>query len=297
MTISDVRLGWSNTGGTLESQDGKKATATATEGWQVTHSADATISEILAAEGLPQIGDRFGFTYLVCKRQGAANRVGPIYTIVTITYEGEIGIDSEGRPDTQQTPLNTPPIIEWGDEASSEPIEQDWNGAPIVNVNNEPIVGVTVEVADPVLVVTKNFATYNPHIIHAYRMATNSDTFAGFQPGTARMIGTSAKLMGTVNNLYWQVTARFKFRYPYGASATADKAWYFHTKNEGFKVRANPNQTVSQATHATDDDGNKVVKPVLLTEDGTIETDTILTVFLAFQRYDSLPFNALGFGV
>lgn len=293
MTIDDVRLGWSNTGGTLESQDGKKATATATEGWQVTHSADATVSEILAADGLPQIGDRFGFTYLVCKRQGAANRVGPIYTIVTITYEGEIGIDSEGKPDPQQTPINNPPVIDWSDEASNEPIDQDWDGNNIATFNGEPINGVTVDIADPVLVVTKNFATYNPHIIHAYRMATNSDTFASFAPGTARLIGAPAKLMGTVNNLYWQVTARFKFRYPY--NTTSEKAWYARVRHEGFLVRNSV--LLTDTSHALDAEGNKVVKPVLLTEDGYREDDASAAHWLEFKRYDSLPFNALGFGV
>lgn len=294
MTITDVRLGWSNTGGTLESQDGKKATATATEGWQVTHSADATVSEILAADGLPQIGDRFGFTYLVCKRQGAANRVGPLFTIVTITYEGEIGINEEGQPDPQQTPINSPPVVSWSDEASTVETDVDWDGNPLLTAAGEPIVGVTVELVDPVLVVQKNFATYNPHIIHAYRMATNSDTFANFGPGTARLIGAPATLMGTVNNLYWQVTARFKFRYP--IQTTLDKAWYHRSLSQGYRAIDGSGNVY----HITDDSGDKVVKPWPIALDGTKIPITALPggeVYNEIKLYDSLPFNALGFGV
>jgi len=295
--IDDVRLSWSNTGFAFES-DGQSATARITEGWQITHSADATILEIVTATGLPKIGSSYlDAGELYCKRINSPNRISPIYTIVTVEYEAEVSVDSNGQPNPNNSPINDPPVVEWSDESSNEPIDKDWNNVPIVNVNHEPIQGVTVDIADPVLVVTKNFATYNPHLIHAYRMATNSDVFASFPAGTARLIGSSAKLVVSGSQRYWQVTGRFKFRYPYGQNATSEKAWYFRTKNEGFKIRLDPGDDAEDAVHAKDAEDNKVVTPVLIKEDGTLETDPAAAHFLEFQRYGSLPFNALGFGV
>jgi hypothetical protein len=294
MTIIDVELSWSRVGGSFESQDGRTFKGSVTQGWQVTHSADATVQEILFASGVPQVGDTFGNSFLVCKRQGFANQISPIYTIVTVDFDGQIGSDGNGKPDPEQTPINNPPVIDWSDETSNEPIDQDVDGNPITTVNGEPIEGVTMDVADPVLVVTKNFASYNPHLIHAYRQAVNSDTFAGFPPGTARLIASSAKFVSTGQNQYWSVTGRFKFRYPY--NTTPEKAWYARVRHEGFRVRTDLLDE-SKISHALDtsDPPQKVVTPVLLTASGFQETEPTAAHWLEFKRYNELPFNALGF--
>jgi hypothetical protein len=291
VTIDDVRLGWSNLGGSASTSDGRSFNSGITQGWQVTHSADATVEEVMAAVGLPKVGDRYGSTYLVVKSQNA-QRVSPIFSMVTISYEGEIGVSGEGQPDPNQTPINNPPVIDWSDEGSNELVDVDADGNPIQTVNGEKINGVTIEVSDPVLVVTKNFSNYSPHLIHAYRRAVNSDTFAGFPPGTARMVGASAKLMNTANNLYWQVTGRFKFRFPY--NTTPDKAWYARVLHEGFLAI---NNDTDELEHAKVND-EKVVTPVALTITGYQIPSSALpdaAVWLEFKLYDSLPFNALGF--
>jgi hypothetical protein len=205
------------------------------------------------------------------------------------------GSDGGENPDPAQDPVNAPPVIEWSDETSNEPIDQtaDDPPKPIQTVNGEKINGVTIDIADPVLVVQKNFANYNPHLIHQYRMAVNSDTFYSFAPGTARLISAPGKLVGSGGNLYWQVTARFKFRYPY--NTTAEKAWYARVLHEGFRVKETGS---GDLIHATDEAGNKVVTPVPINSLGfqiaaaDAEDDS---EWLEFKRYKSLPFNALGF--
>jgi hypothetical protein len=290
VTIDDVRLGWSNLGGSASTSDGRSFNSSITQGWQVTHSADATVEEVMAAAGLPKVGDRYGSTYLVVKSQNA-QRVSPIFSMVTISYEGEIGVSGEGQPDPNQTPINNPPVIDWSDESSTEQVAEDLDGKTVATFNGESLGALDIEIADPVLVVTKNFSNYSPHLIHAYRRAVNSDTFAGFPPGTARMVGASAKLMNTANNLYWQVTGRFKFRYPY--NTTPDKAWYKRVLHEGFQVRNS--DALSDVSHALDKEKNRVVKPVYLTATGRRVEDGDDPHWLEFRIYDSLPFNALGF--
>jgi hypothetical protein len=295
MTIDHVELSWSKAGSGVSTSDGRTFTFTNRQGYQVTHSADATDNEILNATGIPSLGAFFPGTIVPCKSK---NRevVSPIFSMVLCDFSIELsGSDGGENPDPAQDPVNAPPVIEWSDETSNEPIDQtaDDTPKPIQTVNGEKINGVTIDIADPVLVVQKNFANYNPHLIHQYRMAVNSDTFYSFAPGTARLISAPGKLVGSGGNLYWQVTARFKFRYPY--NTTAEKAWYARVLHEGFRVKETGS---GDLIHATDEAGNKVVTPVPINSLGfqiaaaDAEDDS---EWLEFKRYKSLPFNALGF--
>jgi len=295
MTINNVELSWSKAGSGITTSDGRSFTFSISQGWQVTHTANATEAEIINATGIPLLGDYFPATIIPCmgKRR---EPVGPIFSMVLCDFKLEVsGGDGGENPDPAQEPVNAPPVIEWSDETSNEPIDQtaDDPPKPIQTVNGEKINGVTIDIADPVLIVQKNFANYNPHLIHQYRMAVNSDTFYSFAPGTARLISAPGKLMGSGSNLYWQVTARFKFRYPY--NTTAEKAWYARVLHEGFRVK---NDDTDEIEHAKDAAGNKVVTPVPITETGyQIPADVAeaASIWLEFKRYKSLPFNALGF--
>jgi hypothetical protein len=289
VTISDVRQAWSRTnGGVTVSNGGKSAQAKFSEGWQITHSYDATDIELLSATGLPAIHSYKVGTFVPCVGVNIETR-GLLFSLIRIDYDKTIQLDPNNpNPDWQQSPLAAPPDIEWTDESSTEPIDQDADGEPIVTVNGEPINGVTIELPDPVLTVTRNFATWNPHVIHQYRMSVNSDTFAGFAAGTGRLVSASAKLIiDQTFGSYWRVTARIRFRYPY--NTTAQKAWYARVRHEGFKIKDG-----TDIVHADDDAGNKVVTPVLLASDGTHETDPASAHWLEFKRYFPLPYANLG---
>jgi hypothetical protein len=93
-----------------------------------------------------------------------------------------------------------------------------------------------MELADQVLTVTRNYATFSPWILHQYRHSVNSDVFSGFAPGTARMISFSADEQQVASgSSYWTVTAQIQFRYPY--NTTAARAWWSRTRHEGFYER------------------------------------------------------------
>jgi hypothetical protein len=159
-----------------------------------------------------------------------------------------------------------------------------------MTVNLEPVDGLSMDVADQVVVITRKFLSINTAGIAAYRRATNSDTFLGWPPGTARLIGFSAKNRFVYNGLQeeWNVTARIQFREPF-ANTTNAQAWYKRWRHEGLYISSG-----GIVRRATDAQGQEMTKPVLLKVDGTQETNPDNAYFFHTQVYGSLPYSALG---
>lgn len=284
MTIRGVTRMWSR-----HDADIQDSRVSITENYQVVHDHDDNWAEIYNAVD-PDTGLRVPVMHDVYEENGlvlAATRVNsskltqvsPIMSIVTITYEG-----------TDPTIEPTAGIkVSWTDTESDEPIDEDFDGNPIVTVNREPIEGVTTKIADQVVTIERRFLDFNAYLINAYRHSTNSDTFLGYLPGMARLVRYSASLNGGM----WDVSASIQFRYPY--RTTPAKAWYARVRHEGYYVKDG-----SVIRRALDSDltagspGEPVVKPVLLKSDGTIETNPANAHWLEFKRYGSLPYNALG---
>lgn len=285
MTIHAVELAWSRSnGGATLSADGKSASVKFSDGWNVVHSYDTTELEILTAPGLPTFNTYKTGMFIPCTGINIDQR-GLLMTLVRIDYDKSLSRNDSSEFDWAQNPLQAPPIIRWEDETTTEPIEQDADGNAIANVNGEAINGVTIELPDPVLIVTRNFATWSPHIIHQYRMSVNSDTFAGFAAGTGRLVSASAELIIDPNyGGYWRVTARVRFRYPY--NTTAQKAWYARVLNQGFRIRPTADDDPVKSTND--------VTPTLLKSDGTKEDDSDNAHWLEFKRYFPLPYANLG---
>lgn len=284
MAIVSVSKSWSRTSSQGSSSDGQNFSMSFTEGWQVVHSADATELEILNAPGLPQVRDFYPNTFVPCTSVGPTSKIGPILTMVIVQYDGEVGPQGAEDP-----PENKLPEYTWSDSTSSEAIDQDWDGKPIVTKNGEPINGVTMDIADQTLTITRNYTLFSPWLTHQYRHSVNSDTFASYPAGTARLVGFSATNQVSNNGAYtyWKVNAKVQFRYPY--NTTAAKAWYARVRHEGFKEKVDGN-----IVRAVDDYGEPVTKPVLLKADGTRETDPDNAHWLEFKLYPALPYSALG---
>lgn len=266
----------------------KKRIRKITEGWQIVHAATDDKLDIESAAGLPVIGELYpGRQFIFCESLDF-KPVSPILTIATANYAGEIGPAGE-----QDSPLNKPPEISWSDVETDEPTDEDFNGQPIVNVNGEPIEGVTVKLADNVVTIKRNFLTFNPYATAAYRHSVSSDTFLGYPAGTARLIRYNARQLYLADDSYWEVTASIQFRL--GIRTTDAKAWYKRVRNEGYYEKVTDAFTSQPIlVQATDDNGKPMTRPVLLKSDGTRETDPANAHWLEFQVYDSLPYNALG---
>jgi hypothetical protein len=278
MAVVDVTKMWSRDASTASSPkaDPLDYEVSIGEGYQIlTDDPDTTLLEIYNAGGLPEMGDQHpDIDAWVVNRK--PTRVSPIFWMVEIEYRGEF-FDLGGAE------------IEWGDVSTTEPIDQDWNGRAIVNVNNEYVDGLTMDIADQTCTISRKFFFINTAAISAYRHSVNSDTFLDWPPGTARLVGYSAKnkyKQGALRDL-WQVTARFQFRYPY--NTTAAQAWYKRYRNEGLKERKD-----GRLQRATDELMQEVTKPILLKANGEREEDPEAAVWLYAKVYGDLPYNNLG---
>lgn len=278
MSVIEVSKMWSKTGGSLSSE---KLSAidqvwSNTEGYQVVATIGTTELDVVNADGIPRIGDQHTSGVLSYCEKLDPVQISPIFWMVTASYRGVSNTDGVS--------------VRWTDTVTTEPVDRDINGRAIVTANNEPVEGLSMEVADQVCTITRKFLTINTAGIAMYRRATNSDTFLGWPPGTARLIGFDAEnqfLYGTPNER-WTVTARIQFREPY-ANTTPAQAWYKRWRHEGLYINDG-----SVIRRATDDTGNDVPRPVLLKVDGSQETNPNNAYFVHTQVYASLPYSALG---
>jgi len=295
MVARSVTQMWSKEGGsgTSEKYDSFATKFSHTEGYQVVADPGDSPEDVLAAVDpdtgirVPSYGERHrsGADSFVLKKD--AEPVGPIFWMVTVSYEGS---RFDGNVD-----------IEWTDTTSSEPIDRDYNGAAIVTENYEQIEGLTYDLSDSVCVIRRKFFLFNAYTAGLYRHATNSDTFLGWPPGTARLVGYSAKNQFKFGQPLeqWDVTARIQFRVPY-MGATAEQAWYKRWRHEGLMVaQYEPSVTpgnppIKTFVRARDSLGQEVTKPVLLDKDGFQEFDPSKAIFKYTQIYGSLPYSALG---
>lgn len=281
MSVVNVTRMWSKTGGqfTSEKYDQFSNKFSMTEGYQVlVDSVEDESPTIVGAVGIPKWGDRHPSGVDAFVRSVSPQRVSPILWQVAIGYEG---VTFDETID-----------IEWTDTTSSEPIDRDFDGRAIVTFNGEPVEGLTMDISDHVVVIKRKFFSINTYAIAQYRHATNSDTFLGWPPGTARLVGYSAKNQfkrGAPLEL-WDVTARIQFRWPL-AGATAEQAWYKRYRHEGLYIRP---VGETYAVRALDAQGQEVSKPVLLKANGEQEFNPDNAIFIYSQVYGSLPYAGIG---
>ncbi len=278
MSVTDVTKMWSKTGGSLSSA---KLSAidqvwTNTEGYQVLTTAGTQEDAVVAAAGIPRIGDQHSTGIASYVEKVDPQQISPIFWIVTVSYRGVVS--------------DAIYSLEWTNVTTTEPIDRDWSGRAIVTANFEPVEGLSREINDRVAVINRKFLTFDTYTIDQYLEATNSDTYLGWPPGTARLMSMPAKNVFYNNGAQelWDVTARIQFRRPY-ANTTAAQAWYKRWRHEGLYVKVG-----GVIQRARDAMGQEVTKPVLLKADGTQETDPDAAVFNHSQVYGSLPYSALG---
>ncbi len=273
----EVTQMWSRDAFKIKTDRGMRKTASIVEAYQITVPPTYTPIQIVALAGMPVTGD--AYPGLPDMRAVSRNftRHSPIYYTCVVSFEGP-----------NVSPINEPPIIKWTDTESDEPIDQDWDGNPIVTANDEPIDGVTMKVPDPVLTVERNYRAFNPHLTHQYRLSVSSDAFASYPAGTARLVRYSAdQKWDETSGGYWAIKASIQFRYPY--NTTPAKAWHARVRHEGYYERIG-----SDIVRAVDDNKEPVTRPVLLRSDGTRETNAAAAHWLEFKKYQALPYSILG---
>jgi hypothetical protein len=241
VTIYSVTPSWSRLVSSDGTSDGQRIQITRSTGLQVVHDWDTTEEEIYADERVTQLGQQYENTFAVCKRR-SISKAGPVLSIVACEYEGEVG-----PAGSEDTPLNKAVEYEWGATSTTEPIDIDARGRPIVTANGEQINGITRTINDSVLSFKKNFETFSNATKQAYLDSVNSDTIIvgpdSILPGTGKMMTCVIKPMRFRDLEYVEVSATIHVRYPY--NTTPAKAWWSRSRHEGFYERLGPEVTFS----------------------------------------------------
>jgi hypothetical protein len=292
---------WSRQNSNADTTDNfRKLKVGFTEAYQVVHDPWSTEFDIYTAPGLPYVGQPYPGTDFVLAKRGGISRIGPILSIVTINYEGEVApLSSNGQP--IGSPINNTPLVDWGNVITSEEIDTDINGIPLCNNIGDLTKGLKKMIVDQVVTIERNFITWNTYLQSRYMSATNSDEFLGWPPGTGKVMDLSANnVIGQVNG-YWKARLKVQFRIPY--RTTPERAWWLRYLNEGYyeyfeEVQGPPNQDgvyPPNKIRIVDEHKKPITKPAMLDQFGKKLTDINAAVWIERQIYDSLPLNALGF--
>jgi hypothetical protein len=248
VTIHSVTPAWSRLTSGDSTEDGQRFQITRSTGLQVIHDWDTEEEEILADSRVTQLGDRYRTTFAVCKKRNVVKSSSPILSIVACEYSGEAGPGGQ-----EDSPLNKPLEYKWGSVSSTEPIDLDARGRPIVTPNGEQINGIVKTLNDSVITFKKNFETFTNSTKQAYLDAVNSDILVvgpdTILPGTAKLMTCDISPMKFGDFEYVEVSGTIHVRYPY--NTTPAKAWWSRTRLEGFYERLGPEVTFSDAGGGT----------------------------------------------
>lgn len=206
---------------------------------------------------------------ITCKQ----NKDAPKMWEITVVYDNSV---DPGQGSTN--PLERQPIDEWDTEQYQRALEKDVNGRAIVTPAGQPFTPpLTFDDSRPILTYTRNEATY-PQKILTHQDAINSDQFLIFPPKTAK-VNIRAMKRWENDVKFYEVKYTFHFRWD---------GWEREGLNSGtwFKLNAS-------------DDYQDVVKlepgqlPLLLKQDGTVETNPDNASYSKFLGYRLVPFGPL----
>lgn len=293
MSVVDV-LPKVDASGDITLDDRYRARGTKSRAWTVTVSDPVNDTETTVEQSplVVQPGNAHPDSiYYRCVRR-TARRISTVLFEVTADYETPEFDPGTSGTDTPN-PLAVPALITYGTYSSDEPIDEDTNGAAIATVNGELFQGITRQVSDLQITITKNFATFTPAAFYLYIDSVNSDTFLGFPPGTLRVAGLDAKEVVQDDWRYAEVTASILARKPYRTSNA--RAWWKRIRHEGFYVKTS--QFQDEPERATDGSTppEPVVMPVYLDDNGFRLAANAQPKWLEFQVYESRAFSGMGF--
>lgn len=264
-----------------ESPDGIKGSSEVTEEWNVSSSFPTSSPVVKALAPIPRMGYGHPDNPFLQVRRVSIDVRSPIYFICRITYRAE-SIDGEN-------PLDEPPDISISSISSTEEIDSDIDGKPILTPNGEPITGLTEVIPDMQVTVSRNLATFNPWSIFVYMNKVSSDTFLNFPAGVIKVMDVRARNIFTEDFEYWNASVTVQSRQPLRASSP-EKAWFKRVMLKGFLVK----------------DGNGDVRParnpvtneletsqVRLKPDGTRETDPTKAHFIEVKTVEKIALNSL----
>lgn len=208
---------------------------------------------------------------------------------VEAVYSNSVNIANIGED--EENPLDDLPQYEFTFAKYQIPAEYDVDGNPVVNGADEKFdPPCLMDENRPVVIVTRNEASFSAATAVEYQDAVNSDSFAGVTAGVAKIIGISARQATRGEFVYQIVTYEIEFRWN-GWNPTKILA-------QGYRYRlsadGNSRQYIDPVTSGPPS------APLLLQLDGTESppVDGIRQPFFhEFNLYRAKPFGPLALGL
>lgn len=304
MSVQDITEMWSRHGATITSAKATPSDSVIayTAAYQVAVSdpANDDAAVVRASELTPKIGDYYGGDTRYRAKSITISRLSPIFYQIEVGYEG------------LEDPELARPSLSWSSVGGEEEIDRDIYNRPLMMATGEPVSGITRQIVDQQLTITRRFELFDPSFWSEYiNWSVNADTFAGFPPGTGRITGITANNAFSSDNAddpgFWNVTATFLFRRGYLVDDAF--AWYARFRHEGYYQFVStsvplpapvdsddplPTINYKSLVPILDGTGQRKSSPTLLKLDGTVETDPNNAVWLLRPLYIPKSYNALG---
>lgn len=212
-----------------------------------------------------------------------------------------------GSSGTQsENPLLRPVRVTFGDVHRAVPFDTPTNknvkiykqqagGVPILitTVVTHSVVNVLGETFDPVpeidvidtsIVAVRNEAFFDPVTADSYKNKVNSDDFAGFVPGTVKVMGISATNEFEQAMQYFQITYRFETRKDHWVKRLLNVGRY------SLKDTVQPDEPKNRVM-AEADAGQATGGLVRLDEQGGKLAKSVPTYYFRYECYEEMPFS------
>ncbi len=226
-------------------------------GWTVLFDdpADDEVDAVLAP-GIPRVGSMDGNRF--------CNDVDAVRVGTSLLFEVFADYRSlAGEWPFRSLGADVRPEINWGIATTTEPIDVDAAGKPMVTTAGCPLdPPLSREFRDRTLTVTRRVRKFNSIDRDQWADTVNSDRFFGYPPGLVRCVGISAGEIVEGRTLLYNEIAQFVIRYAKWGKVRP--GWRRRVWNAG-TVERRADGTLKTIVDA---DGNPYTQPVPLDQNG-----------------------------
>lgn len=198
-----------------------------------------------------------------------------------------------------EDPLSKPVKRYSTSNPATEYVTQDVYGNPIINTAGDPYDPIEVEALRTEFRVQWNSTSFSVPLAIAYRKATNSDYFSGYDPGTLRVTACNAEEIIIPPGVSTTYPAGLTYYSCEAGFALNTDTWKLKILNSGFYLRdkTKPNDPKKKVRiMTTNDEGVKVPAETrqLISEDGKSVIDNGGTPYIQeFEIRQPLPFSGV----
>ena len=295
MAVVDVELDWKSVKRKV-TKDGRKGSSRYT----VKFDGSDTMFEmaILAAKasGIPSVGTSFpGDTWLLCDSIDPKPLSPKLFEVECSYIMGGWSV-----PEQEDNPLKQKPKIRYYSVVTTEQIDRDITGKPILNSAEEPFdPPITAEVYTSAMEIVRNERSFSQATVGNYGNTLNRFTYRGSLPGTLWMSRLDAEEVIAGDYEYARVTYEIQYR-PDG--------WRRRILDQGLRVLSTMATTtssggqtarISQSANILDENGLPLSEPHLLNGYGGILPKGYIfpngdrAVWLYFEDKDKANWRAL----